>query len=328
MLLRLHSGFALCLMACSFPFSALGQADNFAAHSPSATQTSGWSSTHAVHILGMPDVKAKENGTLTITPQHLTFTGKSASATIDLPSIVALSAGNERVELWGMKGRLMRMAVPYGGGAAFATFMHHQRDMLTVEFVDSQGGYHGSVFYLPGNEAEQALRNITPLPVAHHDAPSAPCSIASVRPNSIEVEQPTFGQVDFPVAYRVLVYEHIIDRLRQVPGTEVHRDEVTDGREHCSQYTMRLSTTAFKPGSQVKRASMGPMGFFVGVTQITLDLEIKDAKGTTVLRDQIKATQRGESESMNVIDKLAQQVVKKWAKEQKEMQKHASRSSI
>jgi hypothetical protein len=67
----------------------------------------------------------------------------------------------------------------------------------------------------------------------------------------------------------------------------------------------------------VKRASVGPAGFFVGVTQITLNLEITDANGTTMIHDQMKATQRGESESMNVIDKIAQQVVKKWAKAQK-----------
>jgi hypothetical protein len=318
-----HTGFALSLIACSFSLTAPAQADpSVTPRSAAVVQPSGWSSTHAVHVLGMPDVKAKENGTLTITPQHLTFTGKSASSTIDLPSIVALSAGNERVELWGVKGRLMRMAVPYGGGAAFATFMHHQRDMFTVEFVDSQGRYHGSVFYLPGNEAEQALRNITPSPVAHPDVPSPPCPIGSIRPNSILVKQPASDPIDLPIAYRVLVYEHIIDRLRQIPrGTEVHRDVLTDGRGDCSQYTMRLSTTAFKPGSQVKRASMGPVGFFVGVTQITLDLEITDAKGNTLIHDQIKASQRGESESMNVIDKMAQQVVKKWAKEQKQMQK-------
>jgi hypothetical protein len=80
---------------------------------------------------------------------------------------------------------------------------------------------------------------------------------------------------------------------------------------------MRLSTTGFKPGSQVERASMGPAGFFVGVTQMTVNLVITDANGTTVLRDQIKASQRGEPESMNVIDKVAKQVVKKWARAQK-----------
>jgi hypothetical protein len=111
-----------------------------------------------------------------------------------------------------------------------------------------------------------------------------------------------------------LLVRSFIDRLRQATGNVVHRDGVTDGRGECSQYTMRLSTTAFKPGSQVKRASMGPAGFFVGVT-----LEITDAKGTTVIREQIKASQRGESESMNVIDKIAQQVVKKWARQQKQL---------
>ena len=319
MSLSLHTVFAISLVVCSIPLATPAQAGRLGPSDGAAAQPSGWSSTRAVHVLGMPDVKARENGILTITPAHLTFTAKSASSTIDLPSIVSVSAGNESVELWGMKGRLMRMAVPYGGGAAFATFMHHQRDMLTVEFVDSQGGYHGAVFYLPGNEAEQALRSITPSPGTAHHGPSLPCPVASTEPHSISVKQLTPGQSDLPAAYRVLIYEHIIDRLHQAPLSVVHRDEVTDGRGDCSQYTMRLSTTAFKPGSQVKRASMGPAGFFVGVTQITLNLEITDAKGTPVIRDEIKASQRGESESMNVIDKIAQQVVKKWTREQKQM---------
>ena len=138
------------------------------------------------------------------------------------------------------------------------------------------------------------------------------------------VTQPTVEQADLPAAYRVLIYEHMIDRMRQVAGADVLRDGVTDGPKDCSQYTLRLSTAEFKPGSQVKRASIGPAGFFVGVTQITLDLEITDAKGKTVLRDQIKASERGESESMNVIDKIAKQVVDKWTKEQNEMRKRAS----
>jgi hypothetical protein len=316
----LHTVFVLSLIATSVPFPIPAHAVPPAASGVTVAQPSGWSSTHAVHVLGMPEIKAKKHGTLTITPEHLTFTGKSASSTIDLPSIVAISAGDERVELWGMKGRLMRMAVPYGGGAAFATFMHHQRDMLTVEFVDSRGGYHGSVFFLPGNEAEQALRNITPSGVAPRNVSSAPCSLTGVKANSILVKQPTFDQTDLPAAYRVLVYEHIVERLRKVPGSEVHRD----GQEDCAQYTMQLSMTAYKAGSQVKRASMGPVGFFVGTTQMALNLEVRDAKGTTVLHDQIDATQRGESESMNVIDTIAKQVVKKWAKEQKQIQKDAS----
>ena len=232
-MLRLsYAGFVLSLIASSLSLPVPAQVAPSLTQDSAVVQSSGWSSTHAVHVLGMPDVKAKENGTLTITPQQLKFTGRSANSAIDLSSIVALSAGNERVELWGMKGRLMRMAVPYGGGAAFATFMHHQRDMLTVEFVDSLGRYHGAVFYLPGNEAEQALHNITAPVDVRHDVSNAPCSTARVDPNSILVKRPASGQIDFPVAYRVLVYEHIVERLHQVPGTEVDRDGVTDGREN------------------------------------------------------------------------------------------------
>jgi hypothetical protein len=333
----LLAAFSLSVFVCSLSLTAAAQDSPSAAEqnasigqSSTASASSGWISTNAIHVLGMPDVKAKEHGTLSINSQRLTFTSKSASAAIDLPSIVAISAGNERVELWGMKGRLLRMAIPDGGGIALATVMHHRRDMLTVEFVDRQGGYHGSVFYLPANEAEAALHNITPTPVAPHEVVAAACSTLSAKPNSILVKQPSFqqpagAQISFPPAYRVLAYEHIVDRLRQTPGTEVRRDAVADGRDNCAQYTMHLSFTAFKPGNQVMRASMGPVGFFVGVTQISLDLEIIDDKGATVLHEQVKATQRGESESMNVIDALAKQVVKKWTKEQREVQKHPAR---
>ncbi|HEY2039680.1 MAG TPA: hypothetical protein VGG95_08440 [Edaphobacter sp.] len=311
---------ALSVVASSLTLSAQTQAG------ATPLPSSEWSSAQAVHVLGLMNVKAKANGTLTITPQQLTFTGKEASSKIDLASIVALSAGEERVELWGMKGRLMRMAVPYGGGAAFATFMHHQRDMLTVEFIDGSGGYHGAVFYLPGNEAVQALHAITPPPSAHHAVPNnIPCPVAQGTPNSISLKQLSSSQPDFPIAYRALIYEHLVDRLEQAPGTEVRRDRI-DGQGNCSQYTMQLSITAFAPGSQVKRASMGPVGFFVGVTQITLNMEITDAKGAVLFRDQIKASQRGESESVNIIDKIAHQAVKKWENEQARLQKRALRS--
>ena len=323
MLRPLYLRFALTLLASSCSFAAHAQVDLPVAQSSPIIQTSEWRSTHATHVLGMPDVMAKDSGTLAITGQSLRFTGRSGSSAIDLPSIVALSAGNERVELWGMKGRLLRMAVPYGGGAAFATFMHHQRDMLTVEFVDNRGGYHGAVFFLPRNQAEEALHNVTPSSATHSQASSGSCSTTQVRPNSIMVKKPASTQVDFPNAYRVLLYEHIVGHLRQDPGTEVDRDGMIGGWGDCSQYTMQLSMTAFKPGSQVKRASMGPVGFFVGVTEITLNLEITDTRGVTVFQDQVKATQRGESESINVVDKIAQRVVKKWAKEHKQIVRRA-----
>ena len=323
MLNRLSPSFALLILAFSFPLTAFAQSPSAIAADATTPTPAGWTSAHAIHVLGLPEIKAGEAGTLSITPQRVAFTAKSATTGIDLPSIIAVSAGNERVELWGMKGRLLRMAIPDGGGVALAMVMHHRRDMLTVEFVDSHGAYHGAVFYLPGNEAEQALASIAPSSGSHPALPSAPCVPGDIRPGSILVKRPSVGQVELPPAYRVLVYEHIVDRLSKSAGAVVLRDHADGSTANCAQYIMRLSTEAYKPGSQVKRASMGPAGFFVGVTEITVDLEVKNANGAVIFRDQIQAKQRGESESMNVIDKLAQRIVKKWAKELQETQKRS-----
>jgi len=333
MLSRLKLSFALCLLASSLPSHALAQGETLSPSNSNLIEISGWSSTKAIHVLGMPDVKAKAKGTLTITPHQVTFTGKSAKSTLDLPSIVAVSAGHERVELWGVGGRMLRMAVPDGGGVALATFMHHQRDSLTIDYVDNKGRSHSAVFFLPGKDAEVALHHITvivppaPAPVVAGDAslnpPALPCTLLQAHPGSILVKHISVDQPDFPTAYRALLYEHIVERLRRVPGTEVKRDGLIETSNDCAQYTMRLTTTAYKPGNQVKRASLGPVGFFVGATQVTLSVDVTDASGMILIHDQAKATLRGESESINVVDKLASQVVKKWSKAEATAQKPA-----
>jgi hypothetical protein len=201
--------------------------------------------------------------------------------------------------------------------------MHRQRDMLTVEFVDRRGGYQGSVFFLPRNEAEEALRTITPAgvdPVESHDVSNASCPPAELTANSILVKRPAFDQTDVPAAYRVLVYEHIIQHSREIPGTEVHRD---GGRE-----LLAIHDAAFHDGVQARQPGKAR---FDGAGGVLCQYNSDDPgpgdygrKGHDDVRDQIHATQQGESESVNVIDNIAQQVVKKWAREQKRMQRIAS----
>lgn len=272
-----------------------------------------WSSTHAQHVYGLPGAKAKESGTLRIYGSDLLFVGKTSRSTIGLPSIYAVGAGNERVELWGVKGRLLRMAIPNGGGLFAATFMHHRVDMFTVEFGDKDGGYHTAVFYLPANEAGRALQVITASPMAHREPAGTACSGSPVNLSSVRVPLPTWNDADAPAAYRALVYEHLIDRLRQSPGIDrVYRD----GEPGCPQYTVQLTATGFKAGSQIARASTGPVGMFVGTTQMGFDMRILDARGQEVDHDRIKATVRGESESINVSQSVAKKIAKEFAASQ------------
>lgn len=277
-----------------------------------------WNSPSVQHIYGLPDVKPKDRGALTVSAAGLNFTGKANSSVIPLRSIIAVGAGNERVELWGMKGRILRMAIPNSGGLAAAAFMHHRVDMLTVEFNDSKGAYHGAVFFLPAKEADDALRFFANMPTTHHESMNRVCESGSVKPRTVLLPAPNWDQVEVPAAYRALVYEHVVERLLRSKGIDrVYRDGENDPQQGCPQYTIRLSITGFKAGSQVQRAWTGPVGMFAGTTQMVFDTAITDASGKLDIHEQTKATIRGESESTNVADGVARKLTKQFAAAQK-----------
>ncbi len=296
-----------------------------------STQTTGqlppsaalWTSAHAEHVYGFPDMKPHKKGTLTLTPDALTFSGKSGNTSIPRTAVTAVSSGNQRVEMWGIGGRLLRMTIPDGGGVAAAAFMHHRVDLLTVEFNDGHGATHGAVFLLPANEAEHALASFTVLPTPPHKSPEFSCTNAPPDPRSVVVTAPVWDAAQVPAAYRTLVYEHVIDRLQRTSDIgHVYRDGEGEGHGGCPQYTIHIAIASFREGSSVKRAILGPVGMFVGTTQIKFDVLFTDASGKLNSSQQIKATIRGESESTNIADHLAKTLAKHFAAIVKEAAKN------
>jgi hypothetical protein len=282
----------------------------------SVVAASTWESKDAKHIFGFPDIKANKKGALVLSTDSLTFTNKSSNTSIERSSITVVSAGNERVELWGFTGRILRSAIPYNGDMAVAAVMHHRIDMLTVEFRDKRGADHSAVFFLPANEAQRALQSfaLTALPLQKPATPS--CLDVSVEPRSVLVLRPDWEQVEVPAAYRSLVYEHVIDRLRRAKnaGPIYRNGENTSYSVGCPQYTVHMSIKTFKEGSSVKRSMFGSLGYFVGTTQIKFDVTISDASGRINNKEEIKATIRGETESTNVADSFAKSVAKRYSK--------------
>jgi hypothetical protein len=277
-------------------------------------QAVAWNSPNVQHVYGLPNVKANEKGSLTVNTDGLKFTGKSSHSEIPLQSIRAVSAGNQRVELWGLKGRILRMGIPDGGGMVAAMLLQHKVDMLTVEFSDRNGGYHGVVFDLPANEADRAVQVFAKMPARQDETKDSACRDGWVRPNTVLVSAPNWDQAKVPAEYRTLVYEHMIDRLRHMKGIDrVYRDGETAAQQGCPQYTVGLSITGFKPGSSVQRAWTGPIGMFVGTTQMVFDATISDASGKLNLHKETKATMRGETESTNVADGIAKKLAKQFS---------------
>jgi hypothetical protein len=302
--------------------------------SPSASPTlhvASWTATKVEHAYGLPESKPKTKGQLTIDNTGLTFVSSSVQYAIPWTSTIAVSNGSERVELFGTTGAFVRMMIPDGGGLAAAAVMHHRVYDLTVEFHDSRGSYHAAVFELPGSDATRVLNSYTQaVPPAKYDPPvanlsaAAPptCSGNTDSSRTVLVEAPTWGQSEVPAAYRALVYEHIVDRMQHVVGAgHVYRVGEHNSLAACPEYTVNISVVSFKPGSQVKRATLGPIGFFAGTTQMDFRAKITDASGNLNATDQFKTTMRGESQSQGVADGVAKKLAKYYASSVKQYEK-------
>ncbi|CAN5586098.1 hypothetical protein BH10ACI4_BH10ACI4_08920 [soil metagenome] len=287
-----------------------------------------WSAPNVEHISGLPDAKPHKKGTLSLTADKLTFKGKTIDTSIPRSSITAASAGNERVEMWGLTGRLMRMGMQYGGGYVTAAVLHHRIDMLTVEYNDARGGSHSAVFFLGANLATAALESFALQAKTPHATLALDCENALTEPSSIYIAAPDWNGAEVPAVYKGLIYEHLIERFRRAKSLDkVYREGETMPRGLCPRYTVNLTITGFKEGSSVKRAMFGPVGMFVGTTQMVFDAELSDRTGIVKIKEQVKTTVRGEKESTNVADSVAKTLVKKYEKAVKVADKEARKSS-
>jgi hypothetical protein len=106
-------------------------------------------------VIGLENIKPGAKGTLSSLPAGLEFTAGKKSADIATSSIQDVFTGREsRQDVGGMGGTLVEAAIPYGGGRVVSLFSH-KVDVLAVEYVDSNGGFHGALFVLSAGKATE-----------------------------------------------------------------------------------------------------------------------------------------------------------------------------
>jgi len=308
---RISESLLLLSLVSVFYFSAPTPARAAAfTQQPAASSAAPWNAVHARLVTGLPGLKPGVKGSLDLSSASLVFNSPSGAVSVPLASIMAVETGSQRVELWGTKGRLLRMAIPNGGGILLATVLHHRVDMLTVEFVDEHSGYHAAVFSLDSDSAQRALGVLSASPAAPRERPANACAETRVQPGSVRILRPEWKDVEAPAAYRALIYENLVQRIGKVKGIDhVYRDGESAPAGACAAYTVALDATAFREGSQVQRASTGPIGMFLGTTQLKFDLRISPAGGPEHV-EEARATVRGETESLKVSDSVAKKAAK------------------
>jgi len=103
----------------------------------------------------MKDTKRNCYGTLSIQDNALQFRQRGKpSAQVNTTSIQAIVLGSESKQVGGVPMKLGKAAAPFGSGRIVSLIAHKKHDILTVEYVDSDGGVHGAIFQLAKEQGE------------------------------------------------------------------------------------------------------------------------------------------------------------------------------
>jgi hypothetical protein len=104
---------------------------------------------HAKAILGLQGTSNNETGEFSIQGDDLVFQPAGGpSVRIPIGSIQGVFLSQEDKEMGGTPMALGRAATPFGGGRAIGLFAHKKYDFLTLDYLDSNGGFHGAICQL------------------------------------------------------------------------------------------------------------------------------------------------------------------------------------
>src|ERR1700730_12044974 len=100
-------------------------------------------------VLGLDGVANNSMGELSIQDDACVYSRREGpTVRIPLSAIHGAFLSQEDKQVGGMPLALGRTATPYGGGRVIGLFAHKKYDFMTLEYFDSNGGFHGAIYQL------------------------------------------------------------------------------------------------------------------------------------------------------------------------------------
>jgi len=107
------------------------------------------SALHARAVLGVEGVANNSMGELSIQDNDFVFSRREGpTVRMPLSAIQGAFVSQEDKQVGGTSMALGRAATPFGGGRVIGLFAHKKYDFVTLEYFDSNGGFHGTIFQL------------------------------------------------------------------------------------------------------------------------------------------------------------------------------------
>jgi len=119
------------------------------------------SAIHVVHVLGFEGARHYATGDLKIQGDAVQFQRDgSPTSQVKISSIQDIFVEDEDMQVGGTAMMLGNAAVPFGGGRVVSLFAHEKYDVLTVEYLDNSGGFHGAIFQLGKGQGQAFKKNL------------------------------------------------------------------------------------------------------------------------------------------------------------------------
>jgi hypothetical protein len=116
---------------------------------------------HVIHVLGFEGARRNATGDLRIQGGAVQFQRDGVlTAEVKTRSIQEIFVEDQDKQVGGTVMTLGKAAAPYGGGRVLSLFTHKKYDLLTVEYIDSNGGFHGAIFRLVKGQGQSFKRDL------------------------------------------------------------------------------------------------------------------------------------------------------------------------
>jgi hypothetical protein len=270
------------------------------------------------HVLGFEGILGNANGDLSINGDVLRFQKADGStAQIMLSSIRDVVLGEQDKEVGGTPMTLGRAAAPFGGGRVIALFAHKKYDIVTVEYSDPAGGFHGALFQMNKGQGQVLRHALLPggahvdrsedqaVPAALETSLNVLTAQASTGPWSVQIDQVDPGKVNIEPAFRMAIYENLVDALTK---TKQFKEVLRSGDRNIDSLpaVLILKTTveAYTPGSETRRA----VTTISGATKLRVRSQLCTRDGNVVLETLVDGNVRFFGSNLRATHTLARNV--------------------
>ena len=307
--LQVGHGFACLTLLMSLCAGSTAQAQS-GAQSPEPG-----SAIHVTHVLGFEGVRHNATGGLKIQGDALRFQRNgSPTAQVKVSSIQDLFVEDEDKQVGGTAMMLGKTAAPYGGGRVVSLFAHKKYDVLTVEYLDNNGGFHGAIFQLDKGKGQTFQKDLV-ANGAHVSSPDERATTQSApqvkqkggaQPWSVQVDRVDRGNVGLQPSFGAAIYENLLEELIKTRQfTQSFRGGDRLANDVPSLLTLKTTVQKYSPGSETRRA----VTTINGATKLNVQVQLVTREGHVVLDRAVDGNVRFFGDNLRATHNLAHNIV-------------------